>query len=143
MAKTGFKWEVTPEAAFTALYDDYTKRIYQAINALAKKYAAEIEAWLKAERKWTDRTGNLRQSLYAEVESKLTEIVIAFDYGLDYGKYLEFQRADVNIGDIAADTDRLLAFYLEFGEQGRYAIIAPALDYFAPKFWNDVQALFR
>jgi hypothetical protein len=116
---TGFKWEVTPEQAFTELYDEYTRQIYREIQRLATKYAPEIEAYLKREASWMDRTGNLRASLYTEVESSLTEIVLAFDYGLDYGVYLEFKH------------------------QGRYAIIAPALDYFAPKFWNDVQALFR
>jgi hypothetical protein len=114
-----FKWEVTPEKALTELYDAYTLQIYREIQRLAKKYAPEIEAYLKREASWIDRTGNLRQSMYAEVESSLTEIVLAFDYGLDYGVYLEFKH------------------------QGQYAIIAPALDHFAPKFWADVQALFR
>lgn len=119
MAKTGFKWEVTPEEAFTALYDDYTRRIYQAIQALANRYAPEIEAWLKQNKQWVDRTGNATQGLYAEVEATLTEIVIAFDHSVEYGIWLELKH------------------------QGQYAIIAPALDYFAPKFWADVQALFR
>jgi hypothetical protein len=119
MAKTGFTWEVTPEQAFADLYDNYTRQIYREIQRLAKKYAAEIEAYLKANAIWTDRTGNLRQSMYAEVESSLTAIVLAFDYGLEYG------------------------VFLEFANQGEYQIIAPALDHFAPKFWADVQALFR
>jgi hypothetical protein len=117
MAK--FKWEVTPEQAFTELYDDYTRQIYREIQRLALKYAPEIEAWMKAERLWIDRTNNARSGLYAEVESTLTQIVISFDHTMEYGVFLEFKN------------------------QGEYAIIAPALDHFAPKFWADVQALFR
>lgn len=134
MANTGFKWEITPEQAFTELYDEYTRQIYREIQRLAKKYAPEIEAYMKANRTWQDQTGNLRASLYAEVESKLTEIVLFFDYGLDYGVYLEHGRRE--FGAIAA-------LNLELESQGQYAIIAPTLDHFAPKFWADVQALFR
>ncbi len=114
-----FEWEVTPEQALSDLFDDYALNIYRGIQQLAKAYAAEIEAWLKANASWQDRTGNLRQSLYAEVESNLNEIVLAFDYGLDYGQYLEFSN------------------------MGKYAIIAPALDYFTVRFWNDVKALIE
>lgn len=118
MAK-GFKWEKRPEDAFAELYDDYAKRIYRAIAELAKSYVPQIEAWMVANKVWVDRTGNLKQSLFADVELALTEIVLFFDYGLDYGVYLEFRN------------------------QAQYGIIAPALDYFAPKFWADVQALFK
>lgn len=129
-----FKWEVPPEKAFAELYDEYARQIYRAIQRLAKRYAPEIEAWMKANAVWTDRTGNLRQSLYADVETALTEIVLFFDYGLEYGVYLEHARRE--FGAVSA-------LGLELEQQGQYAIIAPALDHFAPKFWADVQALFR
>lgn len=113
----GFEWDVTPEEMIASLYDDYSRKIIRGIQSLAKAYAAEIEAWLKANATWQDRTGNLRQSLYAEVETALTEITLFFDYGLEYG------------------------YYLEYSNQGRYAIIAPALDHFTMRFWNDVKKL--
>jgi hypothetical protein len=85
-----FKWEVPPEQAFAALYDDYAKRIIAGIQRLAKAYAAEIEAFMKASGTWQDQTGNLRASLYAEVETTLTEITLFFDYGLDYGYWIAY-----------------------------------------------------
>lgn len=112
-----FHWDVPPEKAFADLYDDYAQKIIRGIQQLAKDYAAEIEAFMKSNATWTDRTGNLRQSLYAEVELALTEIVLAFDYGLDYG------------------------YWLAFANQGRYDIIAPTLDLFSVRFWNDVKRL--
>lgn len=115
----GFQWEVPPEEAFANLYDDYAKQIYRAIQQLARSFVPRIEAWMKANKVWENRTGNLQQSLYADVEAALTEIVLFFDYGLDYGKYV----ATVS--------------------QGQFDIIGPALDYWAPKFWAEVQALFR
>lgn len=114
-----FQWEVTPEQAIAALYDDYAKRIRLAIIRLARSFVPRIEAWLKSNAPWKDRTGNLRQSLFADVEAALTTVVIFFDYGLDYGKYVETV------------------------SQGSFAVIGPALDYWGPKFWAEVQALFK
>lgn len=112
-----FDWIVTPQQAFTELYDDYAKRIYNGILALANRRAPEIEAWMKANAVWTDQTGNARQGLYAEVVHALTEIAILLDHGVDYGIYLETMM------------------------QGAYAIIAPALDYWSQVLWNDIKAL--
>jgi hypothetical protein len=112
-----FVWQTTPEQAFVSTYEEWVRRVELAVEALCQRYAAEIEAWMKAEAIWTDRTSNLRQSLYAEVETFATEIVLGFDYGLDYG------------------------YWLEFANQGRFAIIAPALDYFYPRFFADLQRL--
>lgn len=117
MADIEFVWIIEPEVAFPELLDWYADVVYQGLVALAHRYAAEIEAWMKANAPWTDRTGNLRRSLYAEVLELAQEIVLGFDYGLDYG------------------------VYLEFSNQGRFAVIAPALDHFGPRIWADVQAL--
>ena len=81
------------------------------------RYQAEIETWMKTNARWIDRTGNARQSLYAEVTRLTDSVLLAFDHGMDYG------------------------FYLELSHAGRYAIIAPALDEFAPRIWRDVKAL--
>lgn len=114
-----FRWQTPPERALADLYDDYARRIYNEIARLARQFAPQIEAWMKANAVWTDRTGNARQGLFAEVETALTEIVLFFDHGVEYGRALEFLH------------------------QGQYAIIGPALDYWGPRFWQAVQALFR
>lgn len=114
-----FQWSVTPEQAFGDLMEQYGRDIHAAIKSLADRWAPEIEAWMKSNAKWTDRTGNARQSLYAEVE-ELSSIAIGIimGHGVDYG------------------------IFLELSNGGVWAIIGPALDYFAPKVWADVQKLF-
>lgn len=103
-----------PEEVFTQGYDDWTLDINGAIYLLAKRFESDIETWMKENAPWTDRTGNLRQSLWADVEQFVNLVVIAFDYGLEYG------------------------FWLEVANQGKYQIIGPALDRFS-ELW--IQAL--
>ena len=114
----GFTWKVPPEKAFPELATAYTRAIDAAVLQLANSYAPEIAAWMKQNAPWTDRTGNARQTLDSEVIELAHSIVIAFGHGVDYGKYLENSNA------------------------GKYAIIGPALDYFAPRIWADVRGLF-
>jgi hypothetical protein len=117
MADEIFIWETTPEDAFAELFDDYAKRIYNSILQLARAFAAKIEAWMKLNAPWEDRTSNARQTLYTEVENTLLSIAIAMDHGMEYG------------------------FWLEVANQGAYAIIGPALDYWSIQFWNAVKDL--
>ena len=113
-----FEWDVDPLDAFIPMTEDYIQRIYAEIAAIFMRYAPLIESWLKQNAAWEDQTGNLRQSLHAELVQLGTDLAIQFDYGLDYGVFLEFANA------------------------GRYAVIAPALDYFAPKIWQEIKELF-
>lgn len=113
----GLTWQTTPEQAFSDLGAAYADDVHRAVFALATRYAPEIESWMKTNAKWTDRTGNARQTLWAEAFDFVDIIVLAFGHGVDYGTFLEWAHG------------------------GRFAIIAPALDYFIPKVWNDVQRL--
>lgn len=73
---------------------------------------------MKSNASWTDRTGNARQSLNAEVEDMAMDMVeIVLSHGVEYG------------------------IYLELSHGGAYAIIAPAVDVFAPRIWADVRAM--
>ena len=113
-----FSWIGQPPAeAFSAGLDQYAQDLKAALYQLALSFAPKIEAWMKQMAPWTDRTGNLRASLFAAVEELVNEIAIYIDYGLQYGVYLEFKNA------------------------GHYAIIAPALDYWSPQVWKAVKAL--
>lgn len=71
---------------------------------------------------WTDRTGNLRQSLAAEIDlTTPDQISLYFGYSESYGIYLEF-RPDL---------------------MGRFAIVNPTYDFFAPKFLDEVTQLLN
>ena len=119
----GIVWQVTPDQAFTELVDAYENEIHDAIKQIADRYAPDIEAWMKSNAPWTDRTGNARQSLKTEVQ-EVASIMVGIH--LSYG----------NPGEID------YGIFLELSNGGAYAIIGPALDYFAPKIWADVQRLF-
>lgn len=113
-----FEWDVTPEVAFGQLTAAYAQAIRRGIRAIAARRAPEIEAWMKQNAVWTDRTGNARQTLHTEVEDLSLDMVqITLDHGVSYGVFLELANA------------------------GTYAIIAPALDYWGPQVWSDVQAM--
>ena len=113
-----FEWDTSPEQAFIPMTEQLIIRIKTAVYDLMQFFAIEIEQWMKLNAQWTDRTGNLRQSLWATAQRMGSDAVtLMFDYGLDYG------------------------FFLEYANQGRYAIIAPALDYFLPRIWKAIRSL--
>src|SRR5262249_36617117 len=114
---TSFQWENDPEEALDAAFVQYEGILRDQIIGIAQAIAPEIESWMKENAPWTDRTGNLRASLYAEVLDLVTQIVIIFDYGLDYGRFLEY------------------------ANQGRFAIIGPALDYWSVRVFEVVGLL--
>lgn len=111
-------WEDRPEKVFAVGIDAYQQDVIQALRQLARYYAPQIEAWMKQQARWTDRTGNARQSLYTEVEDMALGAMLAMDYGVEYG------------------------FWLEFANQGDYAIVKPALDHWGPLIWAAVQRTF-
>ena len=115
MVQTGFQWIRPPEQAFSELTEAYVAAIHRGVLAIAKGYAPEIENWMKSNAPWTDRTGNARQSLYTEVNQVVSSMVeLVLSHGVSYGVYLELCNA------------------------GRYAIIDPAIDHFAPILWSEV-----
>ncbi len=114
-----FRWQngKTPSEATNELLENFLKVMRSSIFLLAQQFAAEIESWMKANASWDDRTGNARQTLQAEAEQELTEIAIRIFHGVDYG------------------------VYLELSNQGQYAILGPALDYWSVRFWGAVKRM--
>lgn len=113
-----FQWDVTPEQAFGELTQAYIAAIRRGVQAIAQRRAPEIEAWMKQNASWTDRTGNARQTLNTTIEEISLDMVnIILAHGVEYGIYLELANA------------------------GNYAIIAPALDHWGPIIWRDVQQM--
>ena len=115
----GFIWHHSPSEVFPDGLDDYTHAIRWAVVEIAQRRAPEIEAWMKANAPWTDRTGNARQTLHTEVQMVVDTVVITLAHGMSYGRFLELAHG------------------------GQYAVIGPALDEFAPKLWDDIKQLLR
>lgn len=115
-----FTWQRRPTEAFPALTEAYAQAIHRGVVQLAERYAVEIEAWMKDNAPWQDQTGNARQSLHTEVADIANQAVfILMSHGVEYG------------------------IFLELAHGGNYAILTPALDYFMPRIWRDVNALLR
>lgn len=120
MAFVEFQWDITPERAFGDLTDAYIAAIRNGVRQIAAYYAPQIESWMKANASWTDRTGNARQTLSAEVEDVSLDMVkIVLAHGVEYGVWLEIAHA------------------------GAYSILGPAIDYWGPQIWADVQTMLR
>lgn len=114
----GLRWQVHPTTAWPALALNYRQRIEAGIVAIARRWAPEIENYMKSNAPWTDRTGNARQGLHTEVNhvvGSMVEIILA--HGVEYGYWLEVKGA------------------------GAYAIVNPALDVFGPRVWADVRRM--
>jgi hypothetical protein len=104
-------------ASFAKAEERYhVRRIEDGIKAIVQVYAPKMQAWMKRNRVWTDRTGDARRGLVAELVVVVGEMFqITMGHNVEYGRYLEFSN------------------------QGRYAVIRPALDYWGPQILKAVR----
>lgn len=118
----GFSWQVAPNQAFPDLYEKYTKTIMLSGRRVAESRAKEAEQWMKANAPWQDRTGAARRGLHVEVKESpgvLAELVFAHGADVPY------------------------SIWLEIGHSGSFAVIAPAIEYWAPILWRDLQRIMN
>ena len=95
-------------------------RVRAAVRAVALRYAAEGEGYMKANAPWQDRTGVARQSLWGAVEEGPSYIKVGYGHGVEYGIYLELRSG-----------------------KGRRPILEPTRDRMAPLFFEDVKRLVQ
>lgn len=84
----------------TLALDDKMKK---ALTMYANTKAAQLRGYMRTNRPWTDRTGEAKRRLSADVESKDDDIVITLSHGVSYG------------------------IWLELSNEKKYAIIAPTI----------------
>lgn len=112
------EWDFTPtQLAENVL--EYGKKVLQAIVALARIFAAKIEAWAKQNASWTDRTSNARQGLTCRALKTATGVIIVLFHTMEYGIWLETAHA------------------------GKYAIIMKALETHYSPLMLALQALVK
>ncbi len=78
-------------------------------------WAPQIEADMKRNAIWTDRTSNARQTLQAFVIRDGNDVILIAKQHMSYGKYLELNN------------------------QGVYAIVMPTLRSYYARVWNGVR----
>lgn len=110
-----FSWQDDPVDVFSQMVDEYVLDIRAVIQAVMLRFEPEIEAWMKENAGWNDQTGNLRQTLYSLFYSAPDDFFLIADYKLWYGVFLELANA------------------------GRYAVVAPAIDTFAPRIFQAIR----
>jgi hypothetical protein len=91
--------------------------IKRAMVAAANRTAPQAESWMRSNASWVDRTGNARNGLQAQVQVSTNSVAIVLNHSVPYGIWLEVRWS------------------------GRYAIIGPAIQEFAPKFVGLVAQL--
>lgn len=112
----GIRWNFSPARLFEWLGDIRRRQIERGVMRVAERYSVEIEAWMKANATWQDRTGDARRELRAEIiDVSGKAVTILLRHGVDYG------------------------LWLEVANGGRYAILTRALDHWAPMIWRDIQ----
>jgi hypothetical protein len=117
MTTQGITWKPGPSYLADQLEKVYHSRVIAAVASLVVFFSAKVEAYAKANAPWTDRTGNARQSLFAVTDLAEDTITLYLSHGMDYGKWLELCN------------------------QGKYAIILPALQAHYHEFMQAVKDL--
>ncbi len=111
-------WNVPP-ATLGQNVGDYVKRVLSAVFDLATLFAAKIEAYAKANAKWTDRTANARQGLTARAFKDASTVTIILFHTMAYGIWLEIANA------------------------GKYAIILKTLEAHYGSYMQAIERLLR
>ena len=100
--------------------DEFQDRLKYAVQMYASTKANELEALMKANRKWTDRTGMAKARLNASVsEPDENTIRITLAHGVEYG------------------------IWLELANEKNFAIIAPTLSQQGPRVIEGLNDLMN
>ena len=103
-SQSGITWS----GDLTTRINQFGPKAKRAMLVAAKAVAPQAEAYMKNNATWTDRTGNARNGLKAEVEVQTNNVIIHLFHQVPYGPYLETRWS------------------------GKYQIINPTIEVFAP-----------
>lgn len=117
MSSGSFEWTSGTDEIVNNI-GTYGDKVKQAVTAVGNFIAPMMETAAKTNGSWTDRTGNLRQSLQAYVDDTAADIVdIILRNGMDYGANVELIGA------------------------GKYAVIWPTIMEYLPQVWEMVMGI--
>jgi hypothetical protein len=94
-------------------------KVKRAAMITANRMAPQVEAYMKNNAPWTDRTGNARNGLAARAYQEGDEIGIVLYHQVSYG------------------------IWLEVAHQARYAIIQPTIDEMGPRVMQQYNNLLE
>ena len=111
-----FKWKTNTIVTKLADLDVKTKT---AVGLYGDTVAKKLEASAKANRPWTDRTGNARNRLNSESEWNGNKVRVSLSHGVDYG------------------------IWLELCNEGKYAIIMPTINKEGPSILKGLEKILK
>lgn len=115
-------WNIDPGAYFAAITRQRADDIEADIVAFVDGMTDEVAAWMRDNARWTDRTGEARQGLYADIEHVVRRSVHLL---MSHGPTIEY------------------AVWLEWAHAGRFSILPDAVDNFAPVLYRGVLEILR
>lgn len=92
MAGALFSWTTSP-IVLANNTGAYGKKMYAAIQTIARVFAFKMQSYAQANRVWTDRTGVARATLRGFAVAAATGVVITLAHGASYGIHLELKNS--------------------------------------------------
>lgn len=97
-------WNIDPGEYLAALTQQRIDAIEADIVRLVESLLNEVEAWMKANHRWQNRTGNAEAGLYADIEYAVRQsvyLLMSHDVTLDYTWILEANPRTALLGDVS------------------------------------------
>jgi hypothetical protein len=110
---SGIEWS----GDLTTRVNQFGPKIKRAMVAGAKYVEPQAEAYMKNNATWTDRSGDARNGLKAQTEVTTNSVVIYLFHTVPYGPWLELRWS------------------------GKYQIINPTIEVFAPVLVDTIAKL--
>jgi hypothetical protein len=101
----------------TTRIDQFDSKAKRAMLVAGKAVAPQAESHMKQNAPWTDQSGNARDGLKADAEASANNVTVYLYHRVPYGVYLETRWS------------------------GKYQIINPTIEVFAPVLVNMVAKL--
>lgn len=111
----GFKWD---DRVLSSKVKDVDGKANRALKAVVKYHAPRAVAYARLNARWTDRTSNARNGLFATAQHSPGKHRIIVGHTVSYGPWLEVRWS------------------------GRYAIIRPTIDHEGPEVMKTASDLF-
>jgi gamma-glutamylcysteine synthetase len=109
------------------------------LEGLARTAGAGMQGYARDNAKWINRTGDARRGLRGGMYKEGQDIFAYIKHSMEYGIYLELKGSKIK----TAMSFLSGAQYMELAEDGKYAILGPTRDKFAPEVYKQADRLMK
>jgi hypothetical protein len=141
----GFKFDATDLLDKLAKNGEVNRKMKAAAGVYCDSAGKKMAGEAKKNAKWTDRTGNARQTIDGGFKWQDEDKCAAYVAGnMDYSPYLELAHAKGTSGDAGVSMEVAPSFeQLELGNEGKYAVLRPTVRKLTPEFVNGMAKLLK